>query len=239
MLVIAGMLFVPLCFAAQSQTTGAASAPQSAVKVHRASVLIGSVVLSPQGEKLGTIDDLVIDPQTGRTTYMALSYGAILGFGGKLVALPWDAFTVLGDGKGFVLNGIDKETLAQAPGFDKANWPQRADPVLRANILRARTDAAPGQKGDRKQPGEAISATIESIDSQKGNVTLRTESGETVDLRVPAELLVGLQVGDAVEVKASGNTATAIHKKEETPQSRMLGEQKLPPRSSQDTSKSP
>jgi len=228
-----------MLFATQSQTMADIGAQQEGSTIRKASAFIGSTVLSPQGEKLGTIDDLVIDSETGNTMYAALSYGAILGFGGKLVALPWNALTLHPDGKNVVLRGIDKETLAKAPGFDHHNWPQRADPMLRASVLRAHDAAAPEQAETSMLPGETMSATIERIDSEEGSITFRTEGGSNVGLQVPAKLFAGLQVGDAVEVKMFGTTVTAIDKKEEAPPSSASGVRNLRHQSPDDSSKSP
>src|SRR5688572_13649603 len=41
----------------------------------KASTFIGSSVINAQGESLGKIEDLVLDPATGHVTYAALSHG--------------------------------------------------------------------------------------------------------------------------------------------------------------------
>jgi sporulation protein YlmC with PRC-barrel domain len=107
------------------------SKPQDAPTVPKASTFIGSPVENQQGESLGKIGDLVIDPNVGRITYAALSYGSVLGLGGKLFAVSWETLQLQPDGKTFVLN-ISKETLENSPGFDKDNWPQQPDPMLSA-----------------------------------------------------------------------------------------------------------
>lgn len=88
--------------------------------------MIGNGVRNPEGEDLGRIEDLVIDLQTGRITYGVLSFGGFLGIGDKLFAIPWSAMTLDPDEKVFLLD-VDKETLKEAPGFDKENWPDMAD----------------------------------------------------------------------------------------------------------------
>jgi hypothetical protein len=47
--------------------------------------------------------------------------------GNKLFAVPWDVLRVDEDQKCFILN-VDKRVLETAPGFDKDNWPDMADP---------------------------------------------------------------------------------------------------------------
>lgn len=142
-LAIVGGFFAFTSFAQQpgispsrpSEQTPAAterSAPPDAPAVPKASTFIGNAVENPQGESLGKIDDLVIDPKEGRITYAALSYGSVLGVGGKLFAVSWEALELQPDGKTFVLN-VAKETLENSPGFDQSNWPQQPDPTLSAD----------------------------------------------------------------------------------------------------------
>ena len=59
-----------------------------------------------------------------------------------------------------------------------------------------------------------MSGTVQKVDTQKGQITLRSDEGKSVELQAPADLLAGLQTGDAVEVKVSGQKATMIHKQE-------------------------
>ena len=96
---------------------------------HRASKLIGMNVRNSQGEKLGSVDDLVIDMNTGKISYLALGYGGVLGLGEKLFAVPIGLvkFERGSDESYFVLN-VPKDELKAAPGFDKSHWPNMADP---------------------------------------------------------------------------------------------------------------
>jgi len=84
-------------------------------------------------EDLGTIEDLMIDIDSGRIAYAVLSFGGFLGLGDKLFAIPWSALKVEAAEKRFVLN-ISKDLLEQAPGFDKTNWPDMSDPAWGAQI---------------------------------------------------------------------------------------------------------
>lgn len=59
-----------------------------------------------------------------------------------------------------------------------------------------------------------VSGTVQNVDPQQGRITLSSGEDTIVELRAPAELLAGLQSGDAVEVKVSGQKATFIRKQE-------------------------
>ncbi len=102
-------------------------------RVMSASSLTGDRVKNEAGEDLGKVDEIMIDIPSGRIAYAVLSFGGFLGMGNKLFAIPWSSFTVDEDEKCFVLN-IDKATLENAPGFDKDNWPDMAEPSFRSQI---------------------------------------------------------------------------------------------------------
>ena len=58
--------------------------------------------------------------------------------------------------------------------------------------------------------GTTVFGTIQNVDADQGRLTLRAEENKILELQAPAELLAGLQTGDAVEVKMSGQKATMI-----------------------------
>lgn len=98
-----------------------------------ASSLIGDGVKNSAGEDLGKIEDIMLDTESGHISYAVLSFGGILGLGNKLFAIPWQALTLNTDEKCFYLN-VDKETLEDAPGFDKNDWPDMANTEWRNDI---------------------------------------------------------------------------------------------------------
>jgi hypothetical protein len=59
--------------------------------------------------------------------YAVLSFGEFLGFGGKLLAIPWSALDLDTNQRVFVLDAA-REKLENAPGFDEENWPDLGDP---------------------------------------------------------------------------------------------------------------
>ncbi len=96
-------------------------------RVLSASTMIGDRVINPQGEDLGKIKDIMINVAQGRIAYAVLSFGGVLGVGDKLFAVPWQALRFDPARHHFVLD-VSKEKLGNAPGFDKDNWPDLADP---------------------------------------------------------------------------------------------------------------
>ncbi len=104
-------------------------------RVMSCDTLSGDKVRNSAGEDLGKIEDIMLDVPTGRVAYAVLSFGGFLGMGNKLFAVPWEALTLNERDKEFVLN-IDKQMLENAPGFDKDNWPDMADPDWGSQIYK-------------------------------------------------------------------------------------------------------
>jgi len=104
-------------------------------KVLSASTISSDRVKNAAGDDLGKIEDVMIDVDSGRIAYAVLSFGGFMKVGNKLFAIPWQALRLDAVNKQFVLN-VDKSVLEKAPGFDKDNWPDMADPTFGNNIYR-------------------------------------------------------------------------------------------------------
>lgn len=98
-----------------------------------ASSLTDDDVKNSEGEKLGTVKDIMICTDTQQVQYYVLSFGGFLGIGDKLFAIPPEAMQLDKDDKCFILN-IDKDRLKDAEGFDKDEWPDMSDPRFRDRI---------------------------------------------------------------------------------------------------------
>lgn len=102
-------------------------------RVMGADTLIGEDVYNAADEDLGDIKEIMIDMQQGTIAYAVLSFGGFLGMGDKLFAVPWKALRLDTANKRFVLD-VSKEKLKDAPGFDKDDWPDLADPTLAGTL---------------------------------------------------------------------------------------------------------
>ena len=92
----------------------------------KASSIIGTNVVNPNGDNLGDIKEVVIDPRTGRVAYSVVAFGGFLGMGEKLFAIPFSSFKYNPTSKDYVLD-VSKERLKDAPGFDADHWPSMAE----------------------------------------------------------------------------------------------------------------
>jgi sporulation protein YlmC with PRC-barrel domain len=101
-----------------------------AVKEHfmLASDLKGNKVVNKNAEDLGTLEDYMVDLETGRIAYAVLSFGGWFGMGNKLFAIPWYAFKMqLFENDLRIVLNVDKEVLTKAQGFDKSQLPLSYD----------------------------------------------------------------------------------------------------------------
>lgn len=86
----------------------------------KASNLIGKNVKNLQNENLGDMNDLIIDPDTGR-----IMWGVVL-YLGKYIAVPWSAFSLSTSAEHFALDETPQR-LKDAAGFDRSTWPNFTD----------------------------------------------------------------------------------------------------------------
>jgi hypothetical protein len=82
-----------------------------------ASKLMGNCVRNSAGNAVGEIEDFMLDMERGRIAGAVLSLDGMAGLGEELF-VPWSALQ------------IDRGERERAPGFDKTDWPNLADPAF-------------------------------------------------------------------------------------------------------------
>ena len=76
----------------------------------------GTTVYNPAGDKLGSIDDLMIDKVSGQVRYAVLEFGGFLGMGTDRYPIPWNMLKYDTSQDGYVVP-LDKATLDGAPRY--------------------------------------------------------------------------------------------------------------------------
>jgi len=126
--------------------------------VNKASKFIGMNVKNLQNESLGKVDDLAIDPESGKIAYAVLSVGGFLGLNDKYIAVPINAL-IPAPGADHLVLDADKQRLDRAPGFAKNRWPDLDTPAWAAAAGFSRTPrstpAAGGTGQSAQQQGTA------------------------------------------------------------------------------------
>jgi hypothetical protein len=86
----------------------------------------GTTVVNPGGEKLGSIEEIMIDKRSGKVAYAVMSFGGFLGIGDRHHPLPWGVLKYDTNLSGYVVN-LDKRVLEQAPAYSSAERVDLAD----------------------------------------------------------------------------------------------------------------
>src|SRR5665213_265813 len=92
----------------------------------KATDVIGMTVKNDQGQKLGKVEDLAVDVESGRIVQVILSSGGFAGLGDTLTAVPPGALHCDAAHK-VLLMDADKEKLHGAPKFEMSQWAEYDD----------------------------------------------------------------------------------------------------------------
>lgn len=106
--------------AATPQDTSASTSPSTVISSERVE---GTAVYDTAGNKLGSIDDLMIDKLSGQVCYAVLEFGGFLGIGTDRYPLPWSILKYDTNQGGYVVP-LDKSQLERAPRYAEDAQPE-------------------------------------------------------------------------------------------------------------------
>jgi sporulation protein YlmC with PRC-barrel domain len=86
----------------------------------------GTNVYNTAGDKLGSVDDLMIDKHSGQVRYAVLEFGGFLGMGADRYPMPWSILKYDTVKEGYVVP-LDKAKLEKAPRYQMADVPAYTD----------------------------------------------------------------------------------------------------------------
>jgi len=92
----------------------------------------GTKVYNQSGEKLGSIDDLMIDKRSGQVRYAVLEFGGFLGMGSDRYPIPWSMLKYDTTQEGYVVP-LTKAQLEGAPRYPESEVPSY-DPDYGRNV---------------------------------------------------------------------------------------------------------
>jgi len=78
----------------------------------------GTPVFDHEGDKIGHLEDVMLDKETGKVAYAIMSHGGILGAGEKYHPIPWTILRYDVEKQGYVVP-LDKAQLEKAPTLDQ------------------------------------------------------------------------------------------------------------------------
>lgn len=119
----------------EMQTTKVQSAQPLGSKPHTliaSDRVEGTPVRRPNGEKIGTVQRLMIDKLSGNVAYAVLSFGGFLGMGRKHLPVPWARLKYDLDQEAYQVDLTDEE-LSRAPGYEvdeEFDWGDRSQEIV-------------------------------------------------------------------------------------------------------------
>jgi sporulation protein YlmC with PRC-barrel domain len=81
-----------------------------------ASKVTGTSVYNTAGEKIGEVEDIILDKTSDRVLYAALGFGGLLGIGEKYAPVPWSVLDYQPDKGGYVVP-LSIDTIKNAPTY--------------------------------------------------------------------------------------------------------------------------
>ena len=90
----------------------------------KSSSVVGRTVVTTTREDIGKVEDVVLDPRSGRILYGVVSFNPNAGVGEKLYAIPWhtNVLELPADHSNVVLK-VERDRLRGAPSFERTTWP--------------------------------------------------------------------------------------------------------------------
>lgn len=92
-------------------------------------MVVGTAVYDPNEARIGSVEKLILEKQSGRVSYAVLSFGGFLGIGEDYYPVPWAMLTYDEHLGGFRVN-ITKEQVENAPKYgahDDYDWSPEND----------------------------------------------------------------------------------------------------------------
>jgi sporulation protein YlmC with PRC-barrel domain len=102
--------------------------------IESANDLHGYAVLNRDGDKLGTIEDFLLDPDLSYVRYAVISFGSLLALRHKHFAVPLRAMALDTENECFVAD-VDKQQLEAAQEFE-SDWLHADDARLLDTVYR-------------------------------------------------------------------------------------------------------
>lgn len=100
--------------------------PNTASSVISSDKVSDTKVYNPAGDKLGSIDNLVIDKLSGKVRYAVMEFGGFLGMGTDRYPLPWESLKYEPSMGGYVVS-LSREQLDNAPRYARETAPEYTD----------------------------------------------------------------------------------------------------------------
>lgn len=105
-------------------------------QLQRADKIIGTEVHNTQNDRLGRVNDMVVNLHDGRVIELIVSSGGFLGIDNELSAIPPQAFHQGNEGDTLALD-VSRDQLMNAPHFKSSQWPNLDDQQYTSSVYQA------------------------------------------------------------------------------------------------------
>jgi sporulation protein YlmC with PRC-barrel domain len=86
----------------------------------------GTAVMNKNGEKIGSIESVMIEKRSGKVAYAVMSFGGFLGIGDQHHPVPWSSLAYDTNVGGYVIDA-DRGRLEAAPAYKGSDMPDWSD----------------------------------------------------------------------------------------------------------------
>jgi sporulation protein YlmC with PRC-barrel domain len=167
-------------------------------QVQKASKLMGTPVKNLQDEKLGKVENFLVDLPSGRLVAVIVSSGGFLGMGDELSAVPPTALRFTTDRDTLQLDA-SKEMLASAPHFKANEWPDLAQPSYASGVYRA-YQVEPYFTADTTTEPDNTATNVR--DRNNSTLTPLNQGNSKADLATTAQIRKEIITGKDMSVSA-------------------------------------
>ncbi|MDB6067914.1 MAG: antigen [Pedosphaera sp.] len=179
--------------------TGQPSGSVSQQQVNKWSSLKGETVENKTGEKVGTVNDLVVDTQTGQLDYAIIASGGVAGIGSKMKIVPPMALSTATAKKGVLSLDVGPEQWKDAPSFTKDQISNLNNPTQAQQIYQYYHQTWPAMASGTPGGTQPLSPTGRNPAAQAGQLSLasdlvgkRVVNSQNQDVGKISDLLVQL-----------------------------------------------
>jgi hyperosmotically inducible protein len=163
-----------------SNGNGAKSSWSNLGYVQKASKLMGASVNNLQDEKIGTVNNFIVDLTAGRIVAAIISSGGYLGMDGELSAVPPAKLKYNTEHDVLQLD-TSKEMLANSPHFNSNEWPDFNQPGYAGGVYQAykvqpyfNTDATNQPDNTARNVRDRDSSTMTPLDQGNSQADIDT-----------------------------------------------------------------
>ncbi|WP_165455713.1 PRC-barrel domain-containing protein [Paracoccus subflavus] len=191
---------------------------QQAEDEQRIDWITGTTVMSPDGETIGDINDVIIDMDEGTLKAAVIGVGGFLGIGEKRIAVPWDQLTFDYDAQQ-ITSDLSREEADAAPEYvfrAQADAPAVTDGAAGTAPMDSTTTAPGAMPADTAAPATttdpAVTPDAAAATNGDAAMTGAPTPAETTDMpeaEAEAGADVEAEVGTDMEMGTEGTEMEA------------------------------